>query len=119
MATNGALNDLEQWRSIVEYQVRKRNPASTWENRHDVPAYLDEWHEEVQTDTRGPYQSAENARRQATRDAKERTGRRGWGWRYPGERIDTARVLRVAIERTALAWEEVDVRDLDTGKWGG
>jgi hypothetical protein len=118
MATNGDLNDLEQWRSIVEYQTRKRNPDHTWENRHEVPAYLDEWGDEVLTDTRGPYQSAENARRQASRDAKARETH-GWGWMNPGERIATARVLRVAIERSALAWEEVDVRDPDTKKWGG
>ncbi|HLL34180.1 MAG TPA: hypothetical protein VK545_09875 [Streptomyces sp.] len=118
MATDGSLNDLEQWRSIVKYQTRKRNPDHTWENRHEVAAYLDEWSEEVHTDTRGPYQSAENARRQASRDAKERESR-GWGWRHPGDSVDTARVLRVAIERTTLAWEEVDVRDPDTGKWGG
>ncbi|KUF18833.1 hypothetical protein [Streptomyces silvensis] len=117
MATNGELNDLEQWRSIVEYQQRKPNPARTWENRYEVPAYLDEWDDEVRTDTRGPYQTAENARRQASRDAKAREAR-GWGWMQPGERIPTERVLRVAIERTTLAWEEVDVRDPETGKWG-
>lgn len=118
MATNGDLNDLEQWRSIVEYQQRKPNPARTWENRHEVPGYLDEWSDEVRTATRGPYQSAENARRQASRDAKEMETR-GWGWMRPGERVTTARILRVAIERTTLAWEEVDVRNPETGKWGG
>jgi hypothetical protein len=119
MATNGNLNDLEQWRSIVEYQTRKRNPEHDWDNRREIPAYLDEWHDEVQTDTRGPYQSAENARRQASRDAKARASEGYGGWDRTIPRIPTARVVRVAIERTALAWEEVDVRNLDSGKWGG
>jgi hypothetical protein len=119
MATNGTLNDLEQWRSIVEYQTRKRNPDHTWETRHEVPAYLDEWHDEVRTDTRGPYQSAENARRQASRDAKSRASDGYGGWDRTVPRVATARVLRVAIERSTLAWEEVDVRDPETAKWGG
>ncbi|MYW28345.1 hypothetical protein [Streptomyces sp. SID2119] len=105
MATNGSLNDMEQWRSVVEYRRRKRNPAYTHQTRHSVPAYLDEWEEAILTDVRGPYQSAENARRQASRDASDR-GR-------------SARIVRVYVERASLAWEPFDERDPETKKWGG
>jgi hypothetical protein len=117
MATNGALNDMEQWRSVVEYQTRKRNPAFSYGDPDDVPAYLDEWNDEVCTDVRGPYQSAENARRQASRDAATRMqdGYGGWGSRL---RVSTSRVLRVYVERASLAWEPFDERDPDTKKWG-
>lgn len=117
MATNGRLNDMEQWRSVVEYQVRKTNPAHHWHTNPDVPRYLDEWHDEVRTDVRGPYQSAENARRQASRDAAaaERTTYAGHG--VPP--VATARIVRVYVERASLAWEPFDERDPDTTKWGG
>ncbi|MFD7776628.1 hypothetical protein [Streptomyces sp. NPDC059753] len=117
MATNGALNDMEQWRSVVEYQQRKPNPAHHWRDNPDVPRYLDEWSDETQTDVRGPYQSAENARRQASRDAKsrEREEYGGWGAR---PRIATSRVTRTYIERAALAWEPFDERDPESKKWG-
>lgn len=117
MATNGGLNDMEQWRAVVEYQARKRNPESTFANRHDVPAYLNEWHDEVYTDLRGPYQTPENAKRQASRDAEERAKAAHGGW---GEvtRVSTYRVVRVYVERASLAWEPFDERDPETKKWG-
>jgi len=117
VATNGALNDMEQWRSVVEYQTRKPNPAYHWRDNRDVPQYLDEWSEDVRTDVRGPYQSAENARRQAGRDAAacEKTYASG----YEGQpRVCLARVVRVYVERASLAWEPFDERDPDTKKWG-
>ncbi|EHM24255.1 hypothetical protein SPW_7349 [Streptomyces sp. W007] len=117
MATNGSLNDMEQWRSVVEYQTRKSNPESTFQNRFDVPAYLEEWDEEIRTDTRGPYQSAGNARSQASRDAASRTKQVHGGW-GPNPRMSTARVVRVYVERAALAWEPFDERNTETGKWG-
>ena len=118
MATNGALNDLEQWRAVVEYQTRKRNPDYHWRDNRDVPAFLDEWNDEIRTDVRGPYQSAENARRQASRDAAVRVKEFSGG--YGGQpRISTERVVRVYVERASLAWEPFDVRDPDTKKWGG
>ncbi|MFB7114076.1 hypothetical protein [Streptomyces sp. NPDC056291] len=118
MATNGALNDMEQWRSVVEYQTRKRNPEYHWSDNRDVPQYLDEWHDEVRTDVRGPYQSAENARRQASRDAQSRTRDTVGGWGAT-PRQQTSRVTRVYVERASLAWEPFDERDPDTKKWGG
>jgi hypothetical protein len=117
MATNGALNDMEQWRSVVEYQSRKSNPDSTFHNRYEVPAYLDEWHDEVHTDVRGPYQSAENARRQASRDAAARASESYGGWAEQ-PRVSTKRVLRVYVERASIAWEPFDERDPETKKWG-
>lgn len=112
MATNGGLNDMEQWRSVVEYQWRKRNPEYHWRDNCDVPQYLHEWDDEVHTDVRGPYQSAENARRQASRDAAARV--RGFG--RASDPVE--RVLRVAVERASLAWEPFDDRDPETQKWG-
>ncbi|MEU3986115.1 hypothetical protein AB0F77_39665 [Streptomyces sp. NPDC026672] len=118
MATNGALNDMEQWRSVVEYQMRKPNPAYHWRDNHDVPKYLDEWYDEVRTDVHGPYQSAENARRQASRDARVRDTAFSGG--YAGQpRIKTERVVRVYVERSSLAWEPFDERDAGTKTWGG
>jgi hypothetical protein len=111
MATNGKLNDMEQWRSVVEYQKRKRNPAHHWRDNRDVPQYLEEWDDELHTDVRGPYQSAENARRQASRDAAAHV--KGSG--YP--RMTVKRLVRVAIEHTSLAWAQFDVRDAEKG-WG-
>jgi hypothetical protein len=116
MATNGKLNDMEQWRSVVEYQKRKQNPAYDWKNNRDVPMYLDEWHDEVRTDVRGPYQSAENARRQASRDAAAHAKEFSGG--YDGQpRISTERVVRVYVEHASLAWAQFDVRDPEKG-WG-
>ncbi|MFJ9213038.1 hypothetical protein [Streptomyces sp. NPDC102264] len=117
MATNGNLNDMEQWRSVVEYQVRRSNPAHHWRDNPDVPRYLDEWHEDIHTDVRGPYQSAGNARRQASRDAqaREQDGYGGFGT----PRVATSRVVRVYVERASLAWEPFDERDPETKKWGG
>lgn len=118
MATNGGLNDMEQWRSVVEYRTRKANPEHHWRDNPNVPKYLDEWSEDVRIDVRGPYQSAENARRQAGRDAAacEKTYVGG----YRGvPRIAFAQVLRTYIERASLAWEPFDERDPDTKKWGG
>ncbi|KDQ65719.1 hypothetical protein [Streptomyces sp. NTK 937] len=105
MATNGSLNDMEQWRSVVEYQRRKRNPEYTYQTRYSAPEFLDEWEGQILTDVRGPYQSAENARRQASRDASARGS--------------AARVVRTYIERASLAWEPFDERDPETKKWGG
>ncbi|MCM2391747.1 hypothetical protein [Streptomyces albipurpureus] len=117
MATDGGLNEMEQWRSVVEYQTRKLNPEHHWRDNRHVPIYLDEWHDEIQTDVRGPYQSAENARRQATRDAVSRE--KPSYVRYGNPSVSTSRVVRVYIERTSLAWEPFDVRDLESKKWGG
>ncbi|MFE6493379.1 hypothetical protein [Streptomyces sp. NPDC057748] len=117
MATNGALNDMEQWRSVVEYQTRSHNPESTFQNRMEIPAYLDEWDESIRTDVRGPYQSSENARRQASRDAAahEKDTYGGWGGT---PRIHTKRVVRVYVERASLAWEPFDERNPESKKWG-
>jgi hypothetical protein len=116
MATNGSLNDAEEFRAVITYQSRKPNPEHTWENRSTVPAYLDEWTDET-TKVRGPYQTATNARTQAGRDAAELA--RDWCWQISGvERISRHRILTVGIERTSLAWEPFDVRDPDTAKWG-
>lgn len=54
MATNGSLNDMEQWRSVVEYRNRKANPGYHYRDNRDAPAYLDEWSEETRFDVRGP-----------------------------------------------------------------
>ncbi|WP_069752924.1 hypothetical protein [Streptomyces sp. EN16] len=118
MATNGSLNDMEQWRSVVEYQTRKRNPAHHWKDNPDVPHYLDEWSEDVSTDVRGPYQSAGNARRQASRDAiaHERDTTGGWG---DVPRVRLKSVVRVYVERASLVWEPFDERDPESKKWGG
>ncbi|MFF1684470.1 MULTISPECIES: hypothetical protein [unclassified Streptomyces] len=116
MATNGGLNDMEQWRSVVEYQRRKINPEYGYDSGSDVPRYLDEWHEEIRTDVRGPYQSAENARRQASRDAAEAV-RPVFGGRGRSS-VAPARIVRTYIERAALAWEPFDERDPETKKWG-
>ncbi|MEV7425194.1 hypothetical protein [Streptomyces sp. NPDC091212] len=117
MATNGSLNDMEQWRSVVEYRTRKRNPVHHWRDNPDVPQYLDEWHDDVRTDVRGPYQSAGNARRQASRDAQTREQDGHWG--DGTSRVATSRVVRVYVERASLAWEPFDERDPATKKWGG
>ncbi|WP_406324051.1 hypothetical protein [Streptomyces niveus] len=118
MATNGSLNDMEQWRSVVEYRRRKINPAHHWRNSPDVPRYLSQWDEETCTDVRGPYQSAENARRQASRDADScaRSTDGGWGGQ---PLVYTKRVVRVYVERASLAWEPFDERDPGSKKWGG
>ncbi|MFJ4768494.1 hypothetical protein ACIP88_05155 [Streptomyces uncialis] len=116
MATNGDLNDMEQWRSVVEYQERKPNPAHHWRDNPDVSRYLDEWLDEIHYDVRGPYQSVENARRQASRDAATRSSTNCGG--YDGQpRISIERVVRVYVDRAALAWEPDSVRDPVTGKW--
>ncbi|WP_327712417.1 hypothetical protein OG912_32355 [Streptomyces sp. NBC_00464] len=117
MATNGALNDMEQWRSVVEYQQRTSNPAYDWQTNRDVPYYLDEYDDEIQTAVRGPYQSAGNARRQATREAAELL-RMGYRRPPPPEKVGV-RIVRTCIERASLAWEPFDERNTETGKWGG
>lgn len=115
MATDVGLNEGEVWRAVVTYRDRKSNPEATWDNRTSVPRYLDTWAEETRTKVRGPYSSPTTARVQAGRDASELANE--WGWQL-NERIKTKRVVSVAIERTSLAWEEVDVRDPEKG-WGG
>ncbi|MFF1417592.1 hypothetical protein [Streptomyces sp. NPDC058280] len=117
MATNGALNDMEQWRSVVEYQHRKSNPAYDWQTNRDVPYYLDQWDDEIQTAVRGPYQTAENARRQATREAAELL-RMGYRTAPPPEKVGV-RIVRVYVERASIAWEPFDERGPETKKWGG
>lgn len=118
MATNGSLNDMEQWRSVVEYRNRKANPGYHYRDNRDAPAYLDEWSEETRFDVRGPYQSAENARRQASRDAVSR-GKEYNGDGYGRPRIMLYQVVRVYVERASLAWEPFDERDPESKKWGG
>lgn len=117
MATNGSLNDMEQWRSVVTYRKRRSNPEHHWKANPDVPRYLDEWSDGLYTDTRGPYQSAANARMQAGRDAAALDREREWESRG-GDRINVRQVVSVTVERSALAWEPFDVRDPEKG-WGG
>ena len=115
MAVNVDLNTTVVWRSVVGYVQRKRNPASTFENRREVPSYLDEWDDEVRYDVRGPYTEESAARVQAGRDASARGRQRAW---QPGETtVPTYRVVSVAVERSSLAWQECGRRDPDGKKW--
>ncbi|MEU1200153.1 hypothetical protein ABZ446_28560 [Streptomyces sp. NPDC005813] len=106
MAVNVSLNTPEVWRSVVGYQSRKRNPDYHWRDNRDVPQHLDEYHDEIQHDVRGPYTDETAARIQAGRDASSRSAR-----------YAMSRVVFVTVESSGLAWQECGRRDPETKKW--